>query len=59
MTATAQLSKLAELNAKTDRELVSLIDKALELGCCWQRMNPMLTLRAYCIAERRIVTLIW
>jgi hypothetical protein len=32
MTATAQLSKLAELRAKTDRDLVSLIDNALEVG---------------------------
>ena len=32
MTATAQLSKLAELRAKTDRDLVSLIDNALDLG---------------------------
>jgi hypothetical protein len=32
MTATAQLSKLAELRAKTDRDLVSIIDNALDLG---------------------------
>jgi hypothetical protein len=32
MTATAQLSKLAELRAKTDRELVSIIDNALQVG---------------------------
>jgi hypothetical protein len=32
MTATAQLSKLAELRAKTDRDLVSIIDNALEVG---------------------------
>jgi hypothetical protein len=30
--ATAQLSKLAELRAKTDQQLVSLIDNALEVG---------------------------
>ena len=32
MTATAQLSKLAELRAKTDRDLVSIINNALEVG---------------------------
>jgi len=32
MSATAQLSKLAELRAKTDRDLVSIIDNALEVG---------------------------
>jgi hypothetical protein len=32
MSATAQLSKLAELRAKTDRDLVSIIDHALEVG---------------------------
>jgi hypothetical protein len=32
MTATAQLSKLAELRAKTDRDLVSIIDSALGVG---------------------------
>jgi hypothetical protein len=32
MTATAQLSKLAELRAKTDQELVSIIDNAMEVG---------------------------
>ena len=32
MSATAQLSKLAELRAKTDRELVGVIDHALEVG---------------------------
>jgi len=32
MSATAQLSKLAELRAKTDRELVRIIGKALDLG---------------------------
>jgi hypothetical protein len=32
MSATAQPSKLAELRAKTDRELVSIIDNAVELG---------------------------
>jgi hypothetical protein len=51
MTATAQISKLAELRAKTDQELVSIIDNALEVGRCWQRMNAMLILRACCTAE--------
>jgi len=32
MSATAYPSKLAELRAKTDRELVSIIDNAVELG---------------------------
>jgi hypothetical protein len=32
MTATAQLSKLAALRAKTDQELALLIDNALDLG---------------------------
>jgi hypothetical protein len=32
MSGTAQLSKLAELRAKTDRDLVSIIDNALEVG---------------------------
>ena len=32
MSATAQLSKLAELRAKTDQDLVSIIDNALEVG---------------------------
>jgi hypothetical protein len=32
MSATAQPSKLAELRAKTDRDLVSIIDNAVELG---------------------------
>jgi hypothetical protein len=32
MSATAPQSKLAELRAKTDRQLVSLIDNALDLG---------------------------
>jgi translation initiation factor 2 gamma subunit (eIF-2gamma) len=32
MTATAQLSKLAELRAKTDQELVSIINNALDAG---------------------------
>ena len=32
MSATAQLFKLAELRAKTDRELVLLINNALDLG---------------------------
>ncbi len=31
MSATAQLSKLAELRAKTDRELVRIIDNAVEV----------------------------
>lgn len=32
MSATAQLSKLTELRAKADRELVRVIDNALEVG---------------------------
>ncbi len=32
MSATAQLSKLAELRAKTDRDLVSIIDNSMEVG---------------------------
>lgn len=32
MSATAQLSKLAELRAKTDQDLVRIIDNALEVG---------------------------
>ena len=32
MSATAQLSKLAELRAKTDQDLVSIIDHVLEVG---------------------------
>jgi hypothetical protein len=32
MSATAQLSELAELRGKTDRELVSIIENALEVG---------------------------
>ena len=32
MSATAQLSKLAELRGKTDRELVRIIDNALKVG---------------------------
>jgi len=32
MSATAQLSKLAELRAKTDKDLVSILDTTLELG---------------------------
>jgi len=32
MSAMAQLSKLAELREKTDKELVSIIDNALETG---------------------------
>jgi hypothetical protein len=32
MSARAQLSKLTELRAKTDRELVSVIDNAVEVG---------------------------
>ena len=32
MTATSQQSKLAELRAKTDRQLVSIIENALEVG---------------------------
>jgi len=57
MTATAQLSKLAELRAKTDRDLVSIIDNALEVGYCWRRMRPMLILRASCMTERQASTL--
>ena len=40
MSATAQLSKLAELRAKTDRELVSIIDNALELGLLLAAKEP-------------------
>ena len=40
MTATAQLSKLAELRAKTDRQLVSLIDTALDLGLLLAANEP-------------------
>ena len=32
MSATAQLSKLAELRAKTDQDLVRIIDHAVEVG---------------------------
>ena len=32
MSATTQLSKLAELRAKTDQDLVSIIENALEVG---------------------------
>jgi hypothetical protein len=32
MSATARLSKLAELRGKTDRELVRIIDNALKVG---------------------------
>jgi hypothetical protein len=32
MSATAQQSKLAELRAKTDQDLVSIIDNALGIG---------------------------
>ena len=32
MSATAPLSKLAELRAKTDKDLVSILDNGLELG---------------------------
>jgi hypothetical protein len=37
MSATAQLSKLAELRAKTDRDLVSIIDNSLEVGLLLSR----------------------
>ena len=40
MTATSQSSKLAELRAKTDRELVSIIDNALELGLLLAANEP-------------------
>jgi hypothetical protein len=40
MSATAQLSKLAELRAKTDRELVSIIDNALEVGLLLAANEP-------------------
>src|SRR5216684_4193714 len=40
MTATAQLSKLAELRAKRDRELVSIIDNALEVGLLLAENEP-------------------
>ena len=36
----AQLSKLAELRAKTDRELVSIIDNALEVGLLLAANEP-------------------
>jgi hypothetical protein len=39
MSAT-QLSKLAELRAKTDRELVSIIDNALEVGLLLAANEP-------------------
>ena len=40
MSATAQLSKLAELRAKTDRDLVSIIDNALEVGLLLAANEP-------------------
>ncbi len=40
MSTTAQLSKLAELRAKTDRDLVSIIDNALELGLLLAANEP-------------------
>jgi hypothetical protein len=40
MSATAQLSKLAELRAKTDRDLVSIIDNALKLGLLLASNEP-------------------
>ena len=55
MTATAQQSKLAELRAKT-AEIHRVVDDAHQIPI-WQRMKPMLTLQACCIAERRISTL--
>ena len=40
MTATAQLSKLAELRAKTDRDLVRIIDNAVEVGLLLAANEP-------------------
>lgn len=47
MTALSELSKLAELRAKTDRDLVHLICNALELGiqCASAAANKPGTLR--------------
>ncbi len=40
MSATAQLSKLAELRAKTDRDLVRIIDNAVEVGLLLAANEP-------------------
>ena len=40
MTAMTQLSKLAELRAKTDQDLVSIIDNALEVGLLIAATDP-------------------
>ena len=40
MSAKAQLSKLAELRAKTDQELVIIIDNALEVGLLLAANEP-------------------
>ena len=40
MSATTQLSKLAELRAKTDRDLVSIIDTTLEVGLLLAANEP-------------------
>ena len=40
MTAPAQQSKLAELRAKTDYDLVSIIDNAMELGLLLAANEP-------------------
>jgi hypothetical protein len=40
MSATPQLSKLAELRARTDRDLVSIIDNALEVGLLLAANEP-------------------
>jgi hypothetical protein len=40
MSATAQLSKLAELRTKTDKDLVSIIDNALEVGLLLAANEP-------------------
>ena len=40
MSATAQLSKLAELRAKRDRDLVGIIDNALEVGLLLAANEP-------------------
>jgi hypothetical protein len=40
MSVTAPLSKLAELRAKTDRELVGIIDNALEVGLLLAANDP-------------------
>jgi hypothetical protein len=48
MTALSEMSKLAELRAKTDRDLVHLVGNALELGiqCAAAAVSTHGTLRA-------------